>query len=1016
MNDEQATIAAQEGRVLTVSYKVDGLLTGNATRATMAAATDAEKTVKTLRLYFFNYSDDGSGTYIAKYDVPDTEIGNGLNGTFNVIFPTTSGLVNSKAYTILAIANAPASLANIDESSFAGLTETEFIQQNKYTTTGTTLDANDTNLGWGDWHPLSNDNDGMVMTQRYQKLAQDQSIDLLLERVVSRFDVRNNYSGYQLVSASIWNAATTELYWATVSGIQTNHTKRFYGIESDKTGLGAITNGGLYALENYVESSTQTDTLTTCLVVGMQKDDEDTVQYFRVNIVNKNQQYLKRNYLYTITISRVKAQGAKSEIDAVNQQQNLGLDINVNDWNVDPGGSVIVDNEGNMLAVGTTNLQMTPESKDYTIQIFAVGEKTLRLSRVQIPTSWTVKLAADQLLVHADASDITLNGIVELEFGTLKTTINLTQSGNTDQYITLDNNTTQMFPSNANEYSTPVRITSSGPWTAKIYNNSLGGVFAFAVSGNPTEITGVSGDRVTFVTTGTNDDVLPKYAFVQFILDANSEETVTLVLGQRGAGGVSITPAASTLAFNAFGEVADPNATNTFQVTTDQDSNPEWEIIAQGGNTDAFTIDHMSGDYSNHVFTITADSNRTASPLQAQYRIQLKNKPSVGKSLTVTEAVQTITLNPSTLTDLALDGGKTPNIIVTSSNKWTATLDVTNGKAHIGKVDGDNLTTLKGVSGETFFIEFEKNTIPNVVPTATVTVSIDGTVVQTQIVAKQKKLNPRQISVRKHMTQDYYQMGFQATPTRTGNPNYVAKYLFDSSNFGPKGVVYTTIPLQLTVGTNTDTPNPAFASDMGIYYEDTPYSDNHTNESITWKNSDKARNFVIVPVAYWDNWMVPYMNALYGSGASGYAYAENLAGPANVAVTPQTAEQYSEDNERGQKLWEYLTKTGPFTGATPIDLGDLVYQTGPTDEYNRIGFSQWPSTMIPIIMLDPSHCSMGIDPANNVCYLNTQIFNSMYNNYGDNSPQARFLKNILAYIVNAAQYGTDFTGQFVDEP
>jgi hypothetical protein len=1024
--DDEGYTTGQSGAKseLTIHYTVDNLMpngSGAATRASVPAS-DEEKAVNTLRLFFFNPSDDASGVFVESYSVPAEDIAAGQAGAVSVKLTNGSKIVTTNPYVILAVANAPTELEQTSDAALTGMTEQEFILTHKYTTKGALEAGTDTQtatemlLGYGNYNPMNPANDegqsmGMVMSRRIVKSASDTSLDLVLSRIVARFDVKNIYGGYNLVSVSIWNAPLSETIWETQSMSGMERTKRFYGLKdgADPDNVANQIVGGLYSMESYVDAPAMQDSVTTCLVIGMQKDEAGAaVQYYRVNVVNNNRQYLKRNKVYSITIARVRTEGALNEQDAVKDQTSVGLDVNVNNWDIDDSGSVIMDNDGNMLAVGTTNLKMEPQGGIYSIQIFAVGQKTLELSKVIIPPTWTAELHGDVLEVSSKPSDIELNGMVELTFGTLKTTVNITQTGNTDQYISLSDDSRQMFESAGGLASTkPVTVTSSGAWTGIIYNS----FFQFIGTATPDTIHGVNGSQVFFMTKSPNVDVLPRYSFVQFVLDDNSEESVTLVLGQRGAGGISLLPKEVTnLTFAAGGTNTTPNF-NGFTVVTDaESSNKAWEAIVQTtSDPGAFTITNPDGDDKDTQFTVLATPNLTDKERTATIRVQLSNNKAVGKTFTITQAAYKLSVSPTSVSVLPLLGGNSDVVTVTSDTVWVASLSVAGGKATITKTGGTASTTsVEGTTGESFFLTFDPNTTPNVVPTATVTVTAKGTTVKKTVTFTQAQLVPRSFTIRQHYATYNYN---DLLPTGNRNATWMYSVLMNSSNFGPGAAVVPTAS-QISISSTAELAYPKFLDTDGLYWDGIPYSAAYTNNAVTWHNKNSA-NWVIVVIAYWDEGIQAYMRNLTGN--NGYSYTVNSFIPNGTVLTPETAKAYSDTNKRGEKLWNYLMKDGPFTGGTAIDLSKARYIGQNTDSHGQ-GLTAWPSSMIPVILYNNNRVTVGIDIENRVAIVNDQIFcnNTTTNPFTTGGEKDLFMKNFIAFIINATQYGTDFTNQFMN--
>jgi hypothetical protein len=947
----------------------------------------------------------------------------------------------------LAVANAPNAFYTQPDNLFENLSETEFTTNMRFTVTG----ANDDNApSWGNYFPI--DQSSLVMSQRIVKAATDERLNIALDRIVARIDVSVAATGYALISASLWNAADEATIWETTTGVAHGQTGRFYGINAPKDTVGLGTKaivGGLYALPNYVESPAQDDAVTTNLILGIAQSYDNTSDqnvdslgdtYFsRVNLTNKNMQNLRRNMAYSVRIVGVRALGATNEKDALTQAELL-VNMTVNNWNLDENGSVFMDEYGNLLAISTTNLRIEPAGGIHNIQIYTVNagitNPALRIRTSRLPTGINCRLNGDVLEVTADSSMVERTGFIELEYGTLSGTVNVIQSGVTDQYLEITPETLPVFDGAAPTESPKISVVSSGPWTAVLYNPG----FSFSLNAAKDTLTGKTGDQFVFYTADDNNAVQQRAAFILFTLDDNPEISRTLVLLQRGTGGIDVLNDTNTttgsLEFNAFGGLTTPNF-GYFNIITDPSgSYSEWEIVKSGANPDAFkvmlrdsTTVVTEGDAgTNKNVVIIPDSNRTTSSRSATIRFQLKGRPSIGRNINVTQAGQVLNFNPgASAGNIPLAGGS-EFFIVTSSTTWTASIKTTDANDATNSIDSlATINRVAGATGDSIIVIFPKNSVPMIIPTATVTVKLDNTDVVKTIVVRQSQLNPRPIKVRNAFMDDYRvtALGPRAYESsypyffwlnQDPRPNNASGYVAGAQNgtvsmqfFGPSDAytVYTATAMTIERGgNNVAQPIPALGTDIGIFWDNRPSSSTMLANVATWKNADKRNFYISVPCLYDSSYADDFMNIITPGGGYSYVWRTNLDQSNN---TPVAARALSPANG-GEKLWQYLIEDGPFG---KVNIANVNYRTA-YDGYGSDGYQTWNSHMIPLMLSDTGGCMLGIDPTNNIATFNAMLFSRFYlsNNWMSDTDNGRFLLNILAFITNAAQYGDDFTSMY----
>lgn len=119
--------------------------------------------------------------------------------------------------------------------------------------------------------------------------------------------------------------------------------------------------GGLYAYPNIVSSVTQNDRLTTYLMIAGYYEGSSVLSYYRANVaINGENQVLRSNNIYTITINDVMSAGSNDELKASGEGVK-SLDYTIgNTWQDDSDNS-ISDGQGNFLTVSTNSIVLESE-------------------------------------------------------------------------------------------------------------------------------------------------------------------------------------------------------------------------------------------------------------------------------------------------------------------------------------------------------------------------------------------------------------------------------------------------------------------------------------------------------------------------------------------------------------------------------------------------------------------------------------------------------------------------------
>ncbi|MCD7933334.1 MAG: hypothetical protein LUH15_19360 [Tannerellaceae bacterium] len=911
-------------------------------------------------------------------------------------------------YTMLVLANPEAAYSGFDLDQFKqqieGMSEREVIQFYDYSVSSADFKEDTPEFDYQD-NSHAIEQSYLPMSAREVKSKDASEVNVKLIRSVCRFDVTcldNLKNDYKLVSASVWNAMRTTAIWDRSFNEFTDYSQRFYGVHADE---GQIT-GGLYAFENYVKSPEQDDNITTCLILGLENLSSGHIEYFRVNINAANMgQQLKRNNVYVTTVKNVIGTGASDELEAYEGSEFL-LDIDINGWNLDDQGNIQYDGD-NILAIPTKNVTLLPDGETRDYAIFTLGTGTLEIYEKSLDPGLTAELDGKTLIITATPSAEDRTGYVILRFGNLKATMNIQQTGARTDRLVLSVATLPSFSSVAHESNSGyITVSSSGPWTAKIYN---GNYFSFDTGSVAiTDETGDDGDGFTVYAIDTNTDPTPRYAFVLVALDSNIEMSRVLVLAQNGIGGLGVSPE-GPLHFTAMGTTAGDNTQDFYEITVDASDGDggggsstqlEWEARLIAG-LENFTITNSA----SNKFTIQATENVTANDFYSVVRVSLKATPTVYKDITITQSCYTLEINPTTVNAIATAGGSTSPVTVTTSSVsgWSANVVSTINQAYFNDTEG--LTSYSDVNGKTFTITYPKLSVPNATPTSTVTIVALGkdgnpTAVQKTLQVQQTSLPSKNVVWQCYNGQ-YGTIGWGSSNINTW-ANVLRAQVLNTSLFGPNGAVY--MPSGFTISSNSTTPS----ANTDIYQTNftLPGTSNARTINSWWLGSNNR-----VLIVNQDGSMSSAINNL-GLGTYGYN--------GNTCALPASQERVfnSDPAILNNKLIKYLLEEGPFTkGETPLTPNDIHF-VGRDGVNNCV--DRYPSEFVPIL-LDPrnnSRCIFGIDPVRRLIICGDV---DLYSSGGSasanyNGPYSvahyKFLNNVIAWAANVAIYGDDFLDQF----
>lgn len=946
----------------------------NQTRSTVAPLPGEEQ-VNTMHVFFFEFNSNGTGKFIESVFMKNedgTPIGN--MGAIELVFPGGSALDNDTNYNMLVCANV--SDSSLD-TYFTGLNENEAILKLK-------LEVTDVLDNQEEYRQLMPGN-SLPMSGRTVRYASQGGAHVDLVRSVARFDVSNMDRSYKLVSASVWNAFRSANVWEnTFMNFSAERTMRYYGVN----GLDDSSKGQLYAFENYVDKPEEKDRNTTCLILGLEDPEGGGVYYYRVNVNARNiGQYLKRNNVYTTTVKRVLGRGADTEHEAYLSSDKFLLDVDVNGWNIDDNGNIQYDGE-NILAIPASSVNFNSGGGTLEYHIYTYGRFELRISGKNLPAGITASLdKGNMLVVTAEPSVVERSGEIELQFGEMRVKIPVVQTGDTEE-LELNPKGMDLFPATGAMTSDAITVTSSGEWTARIYNND--GHFSFSESGIITRIDGHSGESFNISLHKENDQEGQYHAFLIVSLESDPTINRTIVLRQRGQGGLVLSPDHDELEFGPTGmTVYDRTDYYEFEVeSSDGESDLEWKAeILEGG----YEFEIRSYPDRNKFYVI-GDFNDGITRREATLRVSQVDKPSVYIDITVNQDVHDILLTPDKITDhFYAEGGSTVPIRVNSSFNWTATITSVGNTVTFGGGE----TTIYGRNLDEFTVEFPKLETSGVNPEAVVTVNINNSD-ETGIIDVGKAITIRQYGLSADPIIFRTLNRSFSTLSHTDHANYIdvmGESMRSAATVGPDAPVYMLAGFDFDTTTGWDN----LTDDTDIYQINDTSLSGRGQTVRDWLEGSKNRVLLVSGDTNQSSILQNLGLGFNGSSAS-----------VGAGIDRKVRENAD------HPLFDFLFRTGPFTDGENDIRAHIAFKSA--DGTNGQA-SSWPATFIPIIMTpsNTSRCMLGIDPTLRIVYCgDMEMFRTTTNSSAnfDNPANIQFMNNLIAWMAYAARYGDDFLVQF----
>lgn len=340
---------------INLSYTVQGVTEDDLTRA--VPGTSDENQITSLYTLFFDHSSDRSGTYLG-HTVATVTPSSGASGNAHVTVPGGYDAENNP-FSLVFVANIEA-----------------YVDRGIHSTVGDYLDATLASQTQ-DW-ALKNltarfaSPNGirtpLLMSTEYDKPAGTKIANILLKRTVARTDVMvdlkpgANASSFDLISAQVWNA-TNEAYIIDRGGRIPGTGGLSHYKNNVQNAVSNMIKSGLYFFENRVTTPIPGDISSTCLILHGSYNG-GAPKYWRVNVcADGSSQEILRNYLYTIKVTDILADGEDTPDEAYTKNR-LDVDYTINDWEDDFQGGFVTDEYGNRMALSQRYLTFSDSGSE----------------------------------------------------------------------------------------------------------------------------------------------------------------------------------------------------------------------------------------------------------------------------------------------------------------------------------------------------------------------------------------------------------------------------------------------------------------------------------------------------------------------------------------------------------------------------------------------------------------------------------------------------------------------------
>ncbi|MCC8154459.1 MAG: hypothetical protein LIP01_09745, partial [Tannerellaceae bacterium] len=578
------------------------------------------------------------------------------------------------------------------------------------------------------------DPERLPMSGKAVKTAGSQEVNVILERCVSRLDVELEDNRYELISAAVYNVFSRTNVWDNIQATYQDDKYIYLNSVEAKKDENFI-RGQLYAFENYVPSPQQNDEVTTCLIVELKrKEGSRQNEFFRINMhPPKRMQQLKRNKTYSYVIRKVLGDGTRGDDGREKAYANpdLLIDGDINGWEKEKFGDIVFDSD-NILAISFASVYFSPQEGIATVDIFTHGPGELEIGEVYLPANITVKLKDKKLIIDAKESEDEQQGKIQIKFAGLNTWILIEQRKSEESKIQLSHQVIDAFSPFITEpdSSQRIKVTATGDWIAKLYNNPEN-KFSFDKDDNALDEITVEKpeDYITVYVHNSNTTDKACYSFVMFSLVNNPTVSQVLLLTQP-IGKIKLSD--HNIAFTPEGKVLEITSQHYYDIQVELDETFEWDSKVMRG--DGF----FKYEKKDNTLRVVAERDSTGQYKQAEVRVYVKGNLDYYETITITQDAHSISVNPETgFATVPPEGGPTKYITVTATGAWTASMQESVTKRH-AKLISD-------ASG--FYVDFPRVSGPFIEPKVTVTIAIEGTTVQKKLNFEQSELQPIPINL-----------------------------------------------------------------------------------------------------------------------------------------------------------------------------------------------------------------------------------------------------------------------------
>ena len=356
---------------------------------------------------------------------------------------------------------------------------------------------------------------------------------------------------------------------------------------------------------------------------------------------------------------------------------------------------------------------------------------------------------------------------------------------------------------------------------------------------------------------------------------------------------------------------------------------------------------------------------------------------------------------------------------------WASGNDVGEHQGYLLDAADRHMTGLSGQSGEARLrVGFDKLYYPTVgeSPQVTVAISVDGHPDMRQTIVVAQDMLPSFSGPLKII--DMYSSSYGSIQTESYITRY-SEYLKSARMYGPGGVVRMPGPIALTSTGTALAAIPAAIDPSFRYvhiggYPTTSYvQQRHDVVNSYWEQYGNDRIFVYC--------IEERTNSVFNNATSdNRTTALSILG-VNYLVpggSGYVSKITTDRDDQNTAVFRYLTQDGPFGRVT--DFANHIYQNdGISSGVDRASL---PKTAVPVIFdsrgIDGGCVMMFIDPANGIVYWgDSQLFDVGSPTYrtatqmadGNRDGHSIFLANLLAYIINCAQYGSSFADLFIPD-